>query len=181
MLRHSPYCSGPLKPDKVLGHQESAEGVYRSRKPPIPAKPWWGMCDEPVLMRSKEPMDTYDPLKAPDPGEWLSMGEDERIALVVKHHGEAGVELPEQQIHAVVHAVVENQIALGDEVPIRTTLDRLVKEGLDRHEPVHAIGSVLAENLQDLLNDDEPTPNINERFFQELNNLKAAEWLRNFD
>ena len=142
--------------------------------------PWW-VYSEPVSMHAKVPMDTYDPLNPPDPCEWLSMDEDERIELAIAHHRKAGVELPNEQIHGAVHTIVENQIALGDEIPIRANLDRLVKEGLDRHEAVHAIGSVLVEFLQDTLNNDESAPNINKSYYQELDKLKAAEWLKSFE
>ncbi len=47
-------------------------------------------------------MEDYDPLNAPDPDEWQSMDEDERISLVMEHHRESGVELPNEQVHAVV-------------------------------------------------------------------------------
>ena len=43
-------------------------------------------------------MHTYDPLNAPEPGEWLTMGEDERIRLVMEHHRQTNVELPNEQI-----------------------------------------------------------------------------------
>ena len=36
----------------------------------------------------------YDPLNAPDPDDWQSIGEDERMMLVMEYHREAGVELP---------------------------------------------------------------------------------------
>ncbi len=66
-------------------------------------------------------MEAYDPLSAPDPDEWQSMDEDERMTLVMEHHRESGVELPNEQVHAVVHVVVENQIALGDEMSAQGT------------------------------------------------------------
>ena len=121
----------------------------------------------------------YDPLLAPDPDGWQAMGEDERIALVLKHHREARVELPNAQAHAAVHVVVENQIALGDETSARATLERLIREGLDRHEAIHAIGSVLMELVQELLGD-APRPEANARYDKELGMLTAAEWLESF-
>ncbi len=60
-------------------------------------------------------MEVYDPLNAPDPDDWQSMDEDERMMLVTEYHRQAGVELPNEQVHAAVHVIVENQIALGDE------------------------------------------------------------------
>jgi hypothetical protein len=47
------------------------------------------------------------------------------------------------KLHAVMHVIIENQVALGDEVPAQRTLRRLMAEGLDRHQGIHAISSVL--------------------------------------
>ncbi len=121
----------------------------------------------------------YDPLIVPDPDDWQSIGEDVRIMLVMAYHQEAGVELPNEQVHAVVHVVVENQIALGDETSAQATLDRLVHEGLDRHEAIHAIGSVLVEFLQELVDDDAPQQ-VNESYNEELKKLTAAEWRKTY-
>ncbi len=121
----------------------------------------------------------YDPLNAPDPDEWQSMGENKRMMLVMEYHREAGVELPKEQVHAVVHVVVENQIALGDEVSAQATLERLMREGLDRHEAIHAVGSVLVDFVQALICDD-AAPKTNEMYAEELKKLTAAEWLKTF-
>jgi len=126
-------------------------------------------------------MDTYDPLVAPDPDEWLSLDEQERLILVEDHHSEAGVELPNEKLHAVLHAIVENQIAEGDGLPVRATLDRLVAEGLDRHEAVHAIAGVLAEFVFSILGDGAAEADGKEKYYRKLEKLTAAEWLESFD
>ncbi len=126
-------------------------------------------------------MEAYDPMNAPDPDEWQSLGEQERLMLVVDHHRQAGVELPNEQIHVVIHVVVENQIALGDEVPTQATLERMMREGLDRHDAIHAVGSVLANFLGEILAAADAAPSVNEGFYKELKKLKAAEWLESFD
>ncbi len=122
----------------------------------------------------------YDPLVAPDPDDWQSMGEDERMMLVMKYHREAGVELPNERTHAAIHVIVENQIALGDEVPTQATVERLIREGLDRHDAIHAVGSVLVNFIHELLDDGDAAPSANQRFYDELKKLKAAEWLKGF-
>ena len=122
---------------------------------------------------------SYDPLNAPDPDDWQSMDEDERMMLVMEYHREAGVELPNEQVHAVVHVVVENQITLGDEMSAQAALERLMREGLDRHEAIHAVGSVLVDFVQALIRDD-AAPGTNERYNEELEKLTAAEWLKTF-
>ncbi len=59
----------------------------------------------------------YDPSTAPHPEQWLALGEEERIDLVLGYHRRARIRLPRQQLHAVFHVVVENQIA-DAELPV---------------------------------------------------------------
>ena len=46
------------------------------------------------------------------------MDEGERLALVETYHRRVGDEPPNEQVHAIVHVIVENQVALGDEILI---------------------------------------------------------------
>src|SRR5438132_12245991 len=71
----------------------------------------------------------YDPQHARDPEAWLALDEAERTALVLQYHRRARVRLPNARLHATIHVVVENQVALGDEIPVRRTLERLRAEG----------------------------------------------------
>jgi hypothetical protein len=50
-------------------------------------------------------------------------------------------------VHVAIHVAIENRIATDDETPARQALERLVAEGLTRHEAVHALGSVLTEMI----------------------------------
>ncbi len=93
----------------------------------------------------------YDPEVAPDPSRWRELGEDEQIMLAEAYHRRTGTELPDVTLHATVHAVIENQAAMGDELPVRRAIERLMGEGLDRHDAVHAAGSVLAAHITDTL------------------------------
>jgi len=93
----------------------------------------------------------YDPEAAPDAEKWQELGEDEQIMLAEVYHRRAGIELPNTKVHAVMHVIIENQVALGDELPVRRAIERLMGEGLDRHEAVHAVGSVLAAHMSDTL------------------------------
>src|SRR5215510_1511876 len=95
--------------------------------------------------RRETGMQRYDPLKAPDPEEWLSLDEQQRIDVVEEYHRLAGIRIPNAKIHAVTHAIIENQIAAGDKLPVRRTVQRLMAEGLDRHEAIHAVGMILLE------------------------------------
>ena len=118
-------------------------------------------------------MKTYDPSMTPDPDEWLSLDEDERIWLVTKHHRQTKVELPNEDLHAAFHVVVENQIALGDAEPTQATLERLMRDGLDRHEAIHAIAAVLVDFIHGVAADG-TAPGGNERYYEELRKLNAG-------
>jgi len=76
----------------------------------------------------------YDPLVTPAAEQWMELDEGMRIQLVEDYHWRARIRLPRPKAHAVFHVIVENQIALGDETPVQRTVDRLMAEGLDRHD-----------------------------------------------
>jgi hypothetical protein len=124
-------------------------------------------------------MEEYNPGCAPEPESWLELDEQERIALVETYHRVARIKLPNVTAHAALHAIVENQIALHLE-PVVRAMDRLGKEGLTRHDAVHAIGSVVAEHLFDILktdqNDDAATSQA--RYYAAVERLTAASWRR---
>ena len=122
-------------------------------------------------------MQHYDPLDAPDCEEWLALDEQERIALARDYHGSALIRLPNAAMHAAMHAIVETQIALGEETPARRTAQRLMDEGLDRHEAIHAIGSVLVEFMTDLIKAPKSDGDPNVAYFAALERLTAANWL----
>jgi hypothetical protein len=88
----------------------------------------------------------YDPERPVDAEDWLALDEQERIEAVRQYHRRSKIRLPNENLHAITHAAVESQIASG-EYPVRGVLNRLMKEGLDRHDAIHAIGSVLAEYM----------------------------------
>ncbi len=128
----------------------------------------------------------YDPLDEPAPQQWLATDEQQRIDLVFAYHRRAGISLPNETVHAVIHVIVENQIA-DDELPVRRTAQRLMSEGLDRHDAIHAIGSVLAGHIHDLmreagsdsrLDETKSGQDPNKAYFAELERLTAKGWLR---
>jgi hypothetical protein len=119
----------------------------------------------------------YDPLEAPEPEEWLAIDEAERIRLALDYHRRARVRLPNEKLHAVLHVVIENQIALGDEIPVQNTAQRLMAEGLDRHEAIHRIASVLAEFIHDLTGNPGSSTKSNQAYFAALQRLTAEGWL----
>ena len=121
-------------------------------------------------------MDTYDPDTPRRSSDWLQTDEGERIELVSSYHRRKKVHLPNAQLHAVIHVVVENQLALGEEVVVET-LARLQREGLSRHDALHAIGSVLAADLYELMQESsEATGDTYRRYLDRLQKLTAKHW-----
>src|SRR5437667_12893074 len=121
-------------------------------------------------------MDAYDPDTPVRGADWREMDEGERIALVSSYHRRKKVRLPNPQLHSVIHVVVENQLALGEEVVVRT-LARLQAEGLGRHDALHAIGSVLAADLYELMQESsEATGDARRRYLDRLQQLTAKHW-----
>jgi hypothetical protein len=118
----------------------------------------------------------YDATEQPDPAIWLELDEAERVDLVIDYHRRIGVHLETPELHATAHVVVENQVALGDATPVSETLDRLIDEGLDRHEAVHAIGSILMEIVFDAVHRPDDGADINASYYRDLTLLTAAGW-----
>ena len=97
----------------------------------------------------------YDPSVAPDPRAWMALDEQERMAAVRAYHERPGAGVPSSQGHAIVHTIVESQLADGHPAAVRA-LDRLVESGLDRHSAVHAVGSVLNRHMVETMQGEHP-------------------------
>jgi hypothetical protein len=118
----------------------------------------------------------YDPLRPPDPSRWLALDEEAQIELVMKYHRRQRVRLPNLFLHAAIHATIESQVAAGPELPVAAAVDRLMSEGLDRHEAVHAVGMVLTGVMFDIQQGDLGDPNA--AYFAAVEKLNKAAWLR---
>jgi hypothetical protein len=79
-------------------------------------------------------MTTYDPERDLQSDMWLAMDDAERIDAVATYHRRQRIRLPRATLHATIHTVVENQIALGEGVVVET-LARLRSEGLNAQAP----------------------------------------------
>jgi len=128
-------------------------------------------------------MEDYDPDIEPDAAQWLDLDEQERIDLVAAYHLAAKLKLPNLTLHAAMHVVVENQIAEGLDAVVRA-LPRLMREGLSRHEAVHAIATVFTELSFDLLNasaaETDSASTTEARYCANIERLSAKEWLRQY-
>jgi hypothetical protein len=122
-------------------------------------------------------MEAYNPESAPEPGSWLELDEQERIVLVEAWHRAAHIKLPNVTAHAALHIVVENQIAMNLE-PVVRAMHRLTKEGLTRHDAVHAISSVVATHLFDILKtgQGDNADASQARYFAAVERLTVTSW-----
>jgi hypothetical protein len=119
----------------------------------------------------------YDPSKSPDSVEWLALDEGERIEAVREYHQRHRIRLPNVKAHAIAHAIIENQLAEG--LPAaRSALARLLADGLDRHESIHAMGSVLMAHLWNLTNRPAPEGDPNDAYLAALDDLSVDSWRR---
>lgn len=121
----------------------------------------------------------YDPRTTPDSNEWLALDESKRLERVSAYHRRMRVPLPNVQLHAAAHVIVENQLAEGI-ADVRDTLERLLTEGLDRHEAIHAIGSVLVGQVWELMRQGAKTHELSKPYLQALRALTVRSWKQQF-
>jgi uncharacterized protein YoaH (UPF0181 family) len=78
--------------------------------------------------------------------------------------------------HGAFHVAVENQLALPDQVLVRDTLQRLIREGLSRHDAIHAVASVLAVRVHELLQPGASATESEDEYHAKLRRLTAKGW-----
>ncbi len=120
-------------------------------------------------------MAKYNPNATPDSEQWQALDESARIHLVERYHKSKRIPMPSRKAHATIHVIVENQVALGDELNVASTLDRLTTEGLSRHEALHAIGCVLSGYMHRLMSGKHTEFNES-AYAADLNDLTAETW-----
>ena len=119
----------------------------------------------------------YDALKAPDPQDRLDLDEQERIDQVIEYHRRHHPSMGQSaKLHGVAHVVVENQIARRAPA-VREALARLMRESLDRHDAVHAVGSVVMGIVFDAVHmEGKGGGDINAKYVDELATLTVESW-----
>ena len=117
----------------------------------------------------------YDPARPVDAEEWSQLDEGEQIELVVEHHRRARIQLPNLRLHTGLHVSVENQVLLGEETPVAAALQRLLGEGLDRHDAIHAIALVLSGVMYDAVTKKE-TRDLKAVYYSGVSRLNAEGW-----
>lgn len=98
-------------------------------------------------------MKYYNPDKPLNESEWLALDDEERKRLVSNFHESSGEEFQDDgalTMHSYMHVVVENQIATNVDL-VSETVTKLVRQGLSRHEALHAISAIVVEDIFDML------------------------------
>ncbi len=121
----------------------------------------------------------YDPSVDADPQAWLGLDEIVRTLVVEQAHRDVDFgEEANPRAHALAHVLVENGLAQADG-PTRAALERLQREGLDRHEAVHAIGSVLMWHIHEILAQGIDDKAVSDRIYRDaLEKLTPESWRR---
>jgi Domain of unknown function (DUF1841) len=120
----------------------------------------------------------YDANQAPAAAEWLALDESERMKRVESYHRHALAPdklPPSMPRHVGLHVSTENQLAADQPPQVGQALGRLMREGMSRHDAVHAVGSVMMAHLKRAL--DERAPVDNQAYMQELEQLTLKRWL----
>ncbi len=121
----------------------------------------------------------YDPDKAPNPMQWLSLDERERLRLVSDAHRNVQFNPGAETLHATLHVIVENQLASGVPSVVVHALERLRNGGLSRHEALHAIASVLGEHVYAVLHpkaSGSTSDSMSEGYEAAVESLTAEAW-----
>jgi hypothetical protein len=68
---------------------------------------------------------------------------------------------------------MDNQIAMGDATVVPATLNRLMREGLNRHDAIHAIASIHMGIIFDVVTEKDDGGDFNTKYGRELAELTA--------
>ena len=117
----------------------------------------------------------YEANDQPHSATWLELDETERVDAVMDYHRRAKL-IWKTSSFTMTHVVVENQVALGEATTVPATLNRLMHEGLDRHDAIHAVGSILMSIVFDVFQEPDLGGDTNARYSRELATLTAAGW-----
>ncbi|MEX2496992.1 MAG: hypothetical protein WD448_12935 [Woeseia sp.] len=117
-------------------------------------------------------MPNYDPDHAPNPQQWLQLEGQERTRIIAEYldrHGGYGGSLQRQ---AHLQALVETQLAEGV-TPVKGAFMRLRDNGLNRHEAIRALASVLGRCMPEVLNSEDTDAPPDKTYLAQLETLTA--------
>ena len=120
-------------------------------------------------------MKEYDALIEPESEKWLKLSEEHRIEMIESYvrNNETTIEDEALLLHSSIHMVVENQLAENIE-STKEAYKRLLRQGLNRHETIHAIGAVVTEDIYNMLKNKEAFND--EKYKNRLRKLTAKRW-----
>ena len=121
----------------------------------------------------------YDPLRKVPYRKWLAADEIDRMRAVRAYHRANHIEIPNLEAHVALHTAIETQVAM-DVFPTRSTLSRLMGEGLDRHEAIHAMAAVLAGHMNRVMatgGSVAGVDNLQREYEADLLKLTADSWM----
>ena len=101
-------------------------------------------------------MREYNPAKSPDRQQWMALDKTRQLELVRQAHTDMDAGESAVASHCGMHSAVETQIA-ENSPGVRNAMGRLRKQGISRHNAVHAIGLVLIQHMRRMAtSQDEP-------------------------
>lgn len=119
-------------------------------------------------------IEQYDPDNGHDAESWIAMDEQARIELIKSYHEKEKPhpEAPNPHLHAVFHNIIETQACVDERV--KKALERMVGDGLTRHNAIHAAASIVQKYIQAALSKQEPVDE--EAYVEELEAFDANDW-----
>ena len=95
--------------------------------------------------------DLFDISRSPDPAAWLALDEGERIEQVIEAHRRTRSAMGgSESAHAAIHVAVETRLA-SDDAAVIAAYERFRAAGVDRHNTVHALASVVTDHMMAVL------------------------------
>lgn len=120
----------------------------------------------------------YDADRAPDPEGWRAGNEMQLVDLVQAYHRARQILVPNERVHAALHVMVENQVALGAATPVADAVIRLMGEGMSRHDAIHAVGAILSKHMHQATSTGVPISR--EVYFADVRAVSKESWLAEY-
>ncbi len=168
---------GQKRAEKAKARQRARSPRPAATKGPRAAPPSWSAA-APLPTEVAEELG-YDANVAVDAAAWSALEERERLSRVAKYHHatlKSAQMPPSMQRHAAMHVIVESQLADAAPPEARGALERLQREGMSRHDAIHAIGWLATEHMKRAVAKQRPVDD--KSYANDLAALTVASWLR---
>ena len=113
---------------------------------------------------------------------WLALDENEQQELVEEYvqTEEEAIGDASFSLHAAAHCMVETQLAMDEKETVEA-YNRLIRQGLKRHDTLHALGAIIFEGVYESMGeviDGEEAPDMTVGYKNRLRKLTAKRWLK---